>query len=192
MSDAGWITATGGDASGSGTVVLRASPNTGAARSGTISVFGLVSGSFVLIQNVTATQNGLPTGPPGGNPTCGSVTDVTSKVRIDQSGLTAIDPFDRLMQQYIQITNISSTTLVGPLWLVFVGLPTTQVNVAGSTSLTTCFLANGDQIFLLPSVVLPPGLPGTGGLSYLFNKQQWYNSIIYSPRVLSGFNPPLK
>jgi hypothetical protein len=175
VSQASWI-ASGPSGSGNGPALFSVAPNSGPARTGTVLIAG---------QTVTVTQTGVAAGPA----TCGGATDVTSKVAFDQLPFESLGPYG-WMGRRIRVINTSSTRLVGPLYLVFKGLPTARVSVSGHSSLTTCFSPEGDTISLL-AVVLDPGTPGTGYVPYAFNRSGFNDPINYTLRVLSG-NPPIR
>jgi Putative binding domain, N-terminal len=174
-SNAAWVTAVGGG-QGNGVLILTIVPNGSAARTGTVTVAG---------QSISITQTGAAQ-----TPTCGSAVDVTGKVRIDRTGIIPVDPYGRLERHTIVVTNISGSVIRGPLYLVFVGLPTAQVGVVQNPSLTTCFSTKGDTIVLMTASDLQPG-KNTGFLP-LISKQEWWNSVQYVPKVLAGGTPALK
>ena len=188
ISNTSWVHVTAGaDSFGNAAVALGIDANSGAARSGTLTIAGQ---TVSVSQGASTSQGG----------TCGSAVDVTARVNVYRSGFTPIDLLGYLESQTVTVTNITRLPIPGPLFLVFEGLPTSQVIVENAppigqlSSLTTCFSPQGDVIvaltgFALASGSLPPGQ--TAGYLPLFAKQDWWDFINYVPRILSGF-PPIK
>jgi hypothetical protein len=171
-----WIHVTAGaDGFGSMAVQLQIDPNGGAARSSNV----IVAGQTVTISQPDATNAG----------TCGSAVEIGQQVSIYRSGFTTVDLFGNLERQTITVTNTSGRTITGPVYLVFQGLPTSQVAVVQNPSLTTCFSPAGDTIVVMTVLNLAPGQV-TGYLP-LFSRQDWWDGIQYTPRILIG-TPPLK
>jgi hypothetical protein len=184
-----WITiVSGGDGFGSGRVILRASPNTDGARSGTININGIAGGTIVSVLTVSVAQS--PTTGGGPTPTCGSALDVTANVRVQRLSYQPVPYSIYLYTQHITVTNTSGSTIRGPLFIVFVGLPNlqSQVGIVGFPSLTSCFSPQGDTVGLLSGGDLAPG--ASVDLQPLFATQNPFTSPQYVPKVLSG-QPPL-
>jgi hypothetical protein len=171
-----WIHVIGGaHGLANGAVQLQIDPNGGAARSGTVSV----AGQTVTINQADST----------GSATCGSAVDITAQVRLHLSAFETIDVFGNLERQTITVTNSSGHNITGPEYLVFQGLPTSQVAVVQNPLLTTCFSPTGDTIVQMTPLGLEQGQQ-TGYLP-LFSRQDFWDSINYKPHVLIG-TPPIK
>jgi hypothetical protein len=77
--------------------------------------------------------------------------EVTSQVRAVSSGLV-YNPQTQLFNGKITLTNISTTNIIGPIPVLFVGLPTgvSLANASGTAG-------NGDPFVTDPATQLPPG-----------------------------------
>ncbi len=166
-SNAGWMTVTSGaSGTGTGAVVIQASANTGAQRSGTVTVAG---------QSFSATQAA-----PGAS-ACGAL-DVTSQVSVPPGGFTPIFPAgSNLWHQEITITN-RGPAISGPINYVLIGLPTPSgVGLTGGFGETTCF---GAAAYIVP--VSSGGLASAAHVTFGLDFVDQFGLPSYTPKVLSG------
>jgi hypothetical protein len=166
VSNANWINVMSGTpASGTGWVTLQAAANSGAPRSGTVTIAGIT---------FNATQNA---------PACGAV-DVSSQVSVVRG--TIVSNFSRTAYtQQIRLTN-TGATLPAPVFLVLVGLPLTGPPCVGGTCgvtpappLTYCQSATGSSLIALS---LPAGVMNAG--------QTLTMTLTFQPGAASGGMPP--
>jgi hypothetical protein len=166
-SNVSWLSVTSGaSGSGSGQVFVQAAPNSGGVRSGTVTIAG---------QTFSASQSQL------GATACGAA-DVTSQIPPSIHGIT---PIFGGISQPVSVTNHTSSTIQGPIYLVTVGEPTHYGNlsdtflISGGYDPTTCFSSLGDYLIPLTFGGLAPNQTVQVGLS-------WNAYPSYSPKILSG------
>jgi hypothetical protein len=179
-SNAGWLSITS-SASGTGNaaVVLHAAPNTGGARSGTVTIAG---------QTFTATQAAPAPTSCGAKELIGSgLVRVSLGAPIPVPGLGP-----NAYTEKITVVNQSGTVLHAPLFLVLVGVPNHRPDpfyksdVYGAQQ-TTCFTPAGDAMFQITTGDLPPG--GSVAIDPIFVRDP-FTCLCFTPKVLSG--PPSK
>jgi hypothetical protein len=179
VSAATWLTVSPGTGSGNASITLRAGSNTtGIARTGVVTISG---------QTVLVTQPST-----GGAAICGAV-DVSNEVRAIQSGFTPDFLSGTLSSQTLSLTNISTSTVSGPLFVAMIGEPVLSPLgpdfTSGLTSgpgATYCFSTAGDYLLpvLLPSQQLLPGQRISVGLEWV--RGYFAPSIFYKTKVLLG------
>jgi hypothetical protein len=169
-SNAGWLSVVVGQSrQGTGAVILDVAPNTGRARTGTVTIAG---------QTFTVSQGGGA---------CGAL-DASSGARVRRSGLTYIPFSTYLYSESITVTNSSASVLHAPLYLVLVGVPNhfapPNDNGAIGALQTTCFTPAGDNMFRLFGEDLQPGQSTV--IPILFFTHRFFGGIQFQPKVLSG------
>lgn len=118
---------------------------------------------------------------------CGA-TDVSSQVRVVRSGMNYL-PFSTY--EYSESITVSNTgpAILGPLYLVLDGLPTSSKGLLGNQLVTHCGTTSTMGSYLIPLVFnlvggeLPQG--GSTGVPLVFASQD-PSGIAYTTRVLSG------
>jgi len=184
FTSAGWMTLSLTTGTGRGQVVVNAAANTGAARSGTVTIAG---------QTFSATQSATQ-----GADACGAL-DVTSQVGVTQGQFNffSLEFGTAIFYQNVTVMNTSSGVVPGPVYLALIGLPTHHHSLFGpesfllvlppGTAATTCFTPVDD--YPIPGDYL---IPISGGLQpgqsvpllLTFGQGGW--PLSYSAKVLSG------
>jgi YVTN family beta-propeller protein len=171
-SNASWLAITSAaSGTGTGSIAIQASPNSGAARTGTMTI----AGQALTVQESAPALTA-----------CGA-SDVTLSASISPGPLNA-EPFPLQYTEDFRITNGSGSVLRAPLWLVFVGVPNNRPApfntgfIHPADRQTTCFDPNGSGAFLISGDLSP-------GQSVTITPEFFVDSgatLSYTLKLLSG------
>jgi len=171
----------GSSGSGNGTVSFTVAANSGAPRTGTLTIAG---------QTYTVTQSASA---------CGA-TDVSNKVEVLRDAFLPDEPLGNFYLQTVSLYNVSAQTIPGPIYLVMDGLPRTGApcvengmtnptcNVYPTPAVTFCQSPNGSDLVLFSSSPMTSGQKITGTLEFLPGQAAGgaANGFGYTTRVFSG------
>jgi len=171
--DVSWITITSArSGAGSASIRFSVAANTGSPRTGTLTMAGL---SHTVRQDAGA---------------CGAL-DVSHLTFVFRSTPSWIYPSSYLYSSDVRITNTSSQPILGPLFLVLVGLPNNasyprQVGLIGNQLITRCFSPSGDYMipFISSGAALNPRQ--SRSIPLVFFTQLFGTPILYSTKIVSG------
>jgi Beta-propeller repeat/Putative binding domain, N-terminal len=168
VSKATWLSIqSGASGSGGGVVVVKIAPNSGSARTGTVTIAG---------QTLTVNQ---------GAGACGAV-DETSVAGVTLGGFTWDPPSPTAYSQQVSVRNPSANSIPGPVYLVLLGQPTKNTGLSVFPGQTTCFTTSGSYLLPISSSGLTPGQSVSLNLSWIINVFAGGSTPNYTTKVLSG------